>query len=186
MAKQFSLAKAAQALDRASLDWTKNRGCFTCHTNYPYLYARSLIFADDPAPREIRQALENWVTKMYKDGRGPKNFYSVGAATSLAISDSISTKKLHPMTKMVLDHMWTFQGQDGVLQWGGGGPPVGSRHFGMMMVSIATSVAPEGYAKTEAAQQGLARIRSSWRTIPPRPFMTRPWSCGLQAMSTAI
>ena len=46
IAKQFSLDKAVSFLDNVALDWTKKRGCFSCHSNYAYLYARPMISAE--------------------------------------------------------------------------------------------------------------------------------------------
>ena len=40
IAKQLSIDSAVRFLDSASLEWQKTRKCFTCHTNYAYLYAR--------------------------------------------------------------------------------------------------------------------------------------------------
>src|SRR5437899_3216956 len=51
LAKSFSWEAAANFLDAAAIDWTKQRTCFTCHTNYAYLMARPLIpAARDKAP----------------------------------------------------------------------------------------------------------------------------------------
>ena len=38
-----SLSEAATFLDSVALDWTRQRKCGTCHTNYPYLVARPVI-----------------------------------------------------------------------------------------------------------------------------------------------
>ena len=49
IAKEASLEKAAHFLDSAALTWQKDRKCFTCHTNFAYLYARPAISADNTA-----------------------------------------------------------------------------------------------------------------------------------------
>ncbi len=49
IAKQFSIDKAADFLDNAALHWTKKRGCFSCHTNFAYLYARPMLTANTVA-----------------------------------------------------------------------------------------------------------------------------------------
>ena len=64
-AEKFSLAKATTFLDTAALSWTKERGCFTCHTNYAYLYARPAISADAPEHRIIREQAELLVTERW-------------------------------------------------------------------------------------------------------------------------
>jgi squalene-hopene/tetraprenyl-beta-curcumene cyclase len=45
VAKELSLEKAAHFQDSAALTWQKDRKCFTCHTNFAYLYARPAISA---------------------------------------------------------------------------------------------------------------------------------------------
>src|SRR5215472_11693228 len=50
-----SMARAAAYLDEASLAWTRQHRCGTCHTNYPYLAARpALKEFDSPAMAEVR------------------------------------------------------------------------------------------------------------------------------------
>lgn len=39
IANEASLEKSAHFLDSAALTWQKDRKCFTCHTNFAYLYA---------------------------------------------------------------------------------------------------------------------------------------------------
>jgi squalene-hopene/tetraprenyl-beta-curcumene cyclase len=58
LAGKFSLEKAANFMDSAALHWTKSQGCFSCHSNLTYLYARPLLFCPAPAQSEVRQALE--------------------------------------------------------------------------------------------------------------------------------
>src|SRR5437763_16968241 len=53
----WSPAKAAAFLDHASLTWTREKKCGTCHTNYPFLLARPAL-GDSPAAREVRQFFE--------------------------------------------------------------------------------------------------------------------------------
>ena len=48
LAKAYSLDKAVEFLDTASLNWQKQRQCFTCHTNYAFLYARPQVDALAP------------------------------------------------------------------------------------------------------------------------------------------
>jgi len=159
VAKQFSLVKAGDALDSASLDWQAKSQCFTCHTNVPYLYARPLINAQDPAPQDIRKALETHVENSFKGKRKLGDFYASSAATALAINDAVTSKKLHPLTKQALDHMWTVQGKDGRIPWGGGVHPVGSPHFGAAITLVAVAMAPDDYEKSPEAQKGMELLR---------------------------
>src|SRR3990172_10840552 len=112
IAKEFSFAKAAEFLDRASRHWTAERKCGTCHTNYAYLMARpSLSETSAPAP-EIRAFFENraanWETAK---PRWPAEV--VATASALAFNDSVTSGRLHPMTRKALDWMWTLQREDG-------------------------------------------------------------------------
>ena len=107
LAKQFSLAKATEFLDNASLQWLDKRACFTCHTNYAYLYARPLVSAKAPAHGEIRKALEDMVSVRWKE-KGPRwDAEVVASAAAFAFNDANTTGKLHPLTRMALDRMWT-------------------------------------------------------------------------------
>src|SRR5947207_14034342 len=63
-AKKISLARTAEFLDHQSLAWTQGRKCGTCHTNFPYLMARSQLGGDLKALNEVRGFFEkriaNW------------------------------------------------------------------------------------------------------------------------------
>src|SRR5205085_1187467 len=52
LAGKFSLEKAAHFMDSAALHWTKSQGCFSCHSNLTYLYARPAL----PGPASPRKA----------------------------------------------------------------------------------------------------------------------------------
>src|SRR5436190_18449305 len=45
LVKAFSLDRAVQFLDAAAITWHQKNGCFSCHTNYSYLYARPAVSA---------------------------------------------------------------------------------------------------------------------------------------------
>src|SRR4051794_10864686 len=91
LARKFSPRRAVEFLDAASLTWQKNRKCFTCHTNYAYLYARPLA---DPkmqasAHLVIRRAAEDLVTERWEQ-RGPRwPAEVVGTAAALAFNDAV-------------------------------------------------------------------------------------------------
>lgn len=40
LAAEFSIDRATHFLDSAAITWQKDQQCFTCHTNFVYLYAR--------------------------------------------------------------------------------------------------------------------------------------------------
>jgi squalene-hopene/tetraprenyl-beta-curcumene cyclase len=170
LAKQFSPAKAAQFLDAAALEWTDKRTCFSCHTNFAYLYARPFISAKAPAHEDVRKALETMVSVRWKE-KGPRwPMEVVTAAAALAFNDAQTTGKLHPLTRMALDRMWTVQRKDGGFPWLLlGMPPMEmDEHYGVTLAALAVGFAPEDYAKTEAAQKGLAQLRAYLKSHPPQ------------------
>jgi squalene-hopene/tetraprenyl-beta-curcumene cyclase len=169
LASKFSLEKAANFLDSAALHWTKSQGCFSCHSNLTYLYARPLL-APAPAHAEVRQALEDLVSKRWKE-KGPRwDAEVVVAAAALAHNDAATTGKLHPLTRTALDRMWTVQRKDGGFGWYKCNlPPMEiDDHYGVTLAAIATGAAPESYARTEAAQKGLDGIRAWLKANPPQ------------------
>jgi squalene-hopene/tetraprenyl-beta-curcumene cyclase len=66
--------------------------------------------------------------------------------------------------------MWTLQRPDGGWDWiKCNWPPMeNDDHYGVTLAALAVGVAPEGYAKTAAAQKGLAGIRAYLDKNPPR------------------
>src|ERR1043165_3651113 len=67
VAKRFSMDKAVDFLDNAALQWTDKRGCFSCHTNFAYLYARPMVRVESQAHDDVRTAIEELVTKRWPD-----------------------------------------------------------------------------------------------------------------------
>ncbi len=170
LAGKFSLMKAAHFIDSEALHWTKSHGCFSCHSNLTYLYARPTIPGPAPAHAEIRQALEELVSKRWKE-KGPRwDTEVVVAAAALAYNDAATTGKLHPLTRTALDRMWTVQRKDGGFSWYKCNlPPMEiDDHYGATLAVVAAGVAPAGYAKTEAARKGLDGIRRYLKANPPR------------------
>ncbi len=170
LAKQFSMAKAADFLDNVGLDWTQNRGCFSCHSNVAYLYARPMISAKAPAHADIRQALEELVTKRWPAKKPRWDAEVVVAAAALAHNDAHTTKKLHPTTKTALDRIWTVQQKDGGIRWLKLSlPPMEwDDHYGATLAALAVGVAPEDYAKTAQAQKGLDGLKRWLNANPPK------------------
>ncbi|MBI3469521.1 MAG: terpene cyclase/mutase family protein [Planctomycetes bacterium] len=166
--KQFSLDAAVQFLDSAALSWQQQRKCFTCHTNYAYLYARPAISPDAPAHAEVRKFAEELVSERWKTS-GPRwDAEVVATAAALAFNDAATTGKLHPLTQTALDRMWTVQREDGGWNWlKCNWPPMESDdHYGATLAALAVGVAPGGYAKTELAQNGLDKIRKYLKDNP--------------------
>ncbi|MEX2112832.1 MAG: squalene--hopene cyclase [Pirellulales bacterium] len=169
LAAEFSLAKAGDFLDSASLQWQNERGCLTCHTNMAYLQARTGIADDGPAQTEVRSFIENLVAKKWAAEGPTSDSEVVAAATALAFHDAATTKTLHPLTRAALDRMWLDQREDGGWEWlKCGWPPMESDdHYGVTLAAIAVGVAPGDYAQSEAARQGLDKIRAYLKNNPP-------------------
>ena len=175
LARQFSAEAALHFLDSAALQWQKQKKCFTCHTNYAYLYARPLVSADAPAHKEVRRFAEELVAERWKK-QGPRwDAEVVATAAALAFNDAATSGKLHPLTRTALDRMWTVQQPDGGWKWlKCNWPPMESDdHYGATLAALAAGVAPEGYAKTEAAQKGLARLRRYFAKNPAKDLHHR-------------
>lgn len=170
LAKEFSLNRAVAFLDAASLHWQKKRNCFTCHTNYAYLYARPLVTAAAPAHRVIREQAEKLVLGRWPE-KGPRwDAEVVATAAALAFNDAQTTGKLHKATRIALDRMWQVQREDGGFNWlKCNWPPMESDdHYGATLAALAVGVAPEKYAQTAKATKGLQEIRRYLAKNPPR------------------
>jgi squalene-hopene/tetraprenyl-beta-curcumene cyclase len=169
LAEQFSLTAATRFLDAASLEWTKSRKCFACHTNYSYLMARPMLSAEVKAHEQVRQSLEQMIEQRWGES-GPRwDAEVVMSAAMLAFNDHATTGKLHATTRKALDRMWTVQREDGGFSWlKCNWPPMESDdHYGATMALIGVGMAPEDYAKTPAAQAGIAKLRAYLTANPP-------------------
>jgi squalene-hopene/tetraprenyl-beta-curcumene cyclase len=168
--KAFSMDKAVGFLDRAGVEWTRKQSCFSCHSNLSFLYARPMISAKAPAHDEVRAAIEKLVTVRWKEMKPRWDAEVVTVAAALAHNDARTTGKLHPTTKIALDRMWTVQRPDGGWNWiHCKWPPYEiDDHYGVTLAALALGVAPEGYAKTDAAQAGLRKMKAFFKKNAPR------------------
>ncbi len=170
IAEEYSLDRATNFLDSASLHWQQQRKCMTCHTNYAYLYARPGISGEVLAHREVRRFAEQLVLERWKT-KGPRwDAEVVATAAALAFNDAATTGELHLATRKALNRMWTVQREDGGFSWlKCGWPPMESDdHYGVTLAAIAVGVAPEDYANSEAAKKGLEKIRKYLdKNLPP-------------------
>jgi squalene-hopene/tetraprenyl-beta-curcumene cyclase len=173
LARSFSLEGAARSLDVGALSWQKTRKCAACHTMVPYLMARPSLAAVSPEPPEVRRFFETVVEKrleaepaLPKDGVAA---VTLEVAVALAFHDRATTGKLHPLTRQALDRMWGLQRADGGWQWPfRDTPPFKSdEHFGVTLAAVGVGVAPDDYASTPAARQGVAGIRKFLKAHPP-------------------
>ncbi len=170
--KTMSLAKAAEFLDHQSRAWTQVKKCGTCHTNLPYLTARGQLGGDLTAFQEVRGFFEkriaNWDSGK-KEDRPKRDTEVIATAATLAIQDGLTTGKLHPLTRKALDRMWTLQQDNGAWDWlKCGWPPLEhDDYYGVVYVAVAVGLAPDKYAETEQAKEGLDGFRKYFRNNPP-------------------
>ena len=170
--KQLSLSKAADYLDAGAHAYEK--GCFACHATFAYLAARPAISPASAAYCETRKALEHFIA----DLPSPKADHNatpplevaktVMTAAALARDDAALRGTLHPLTRKALDRIWDLQRADGGWNWPKLNAPPSEidDHFGVTTAAIAVAAAPEGYANTERAHQGLERVRNYLRAHP--------------------
>ena len=167
LAKQMSVAKAVDFIDRASLHWQRSRKCVTCHTNGAYLMARGLLKAD-PAPHiSVRKFFEQYVDGWAK--KKPDSEGIVATASALAMDDA-ANGKLTDTTRAAFDEAWKIQRDDGSWDWlkCGWGPFESDDHYGVTLAAIAAAKAPGDYAQTGQAAAGLAKLRGYLKNHPPR------------------
>ena len=108
---EFSLGAAVCFLDGAALNWQKDRKCFACHTDYAFLFTRPLVSWKTPVHGTIRSKLE-YLAEHPRDVKY-RVTEAVMVASVLAQNDVLTTGKLHPTTRNVLDRMWSMQCEDG-------------------------------------------------------------------------
>src|SRR5690606_24909008 len=97
--------------------------CYACHSTFTHLAARSVI---DPIADEVMKSrilLERFNAIMFDPQRAKqvKTFHAsrvrMLSAVELARHDAVTTGRLAPLTRKLLDHMWTYQTADGGIDW---------------------------------------------------------------------
>lgn len=160
MAATFSPTKAGSYLDGVGVNWTRDRQCITCHTNMPYLLARPAL-PGDAGWKEVRKFLEGDVAKWQAGGKPRGDAYVVATAFALSFNDAKTTGKLHTMTRVALDRMWASQRATGEWNWlKCDWPPLEhDDYYGATLAALAVGMAPEDYAKSDAAKAGIAKLK---------------------------
>jgi squalene-hopene/tetraprenyl-beta-curcumene cyclase len=181
LAKKFSLGKAADYLDTQSVAWIREHRCGSCHTTFPYLMARPTVKDKlTPAAKEVRKFFEDSVANWDSGKKENKPRYDaevVAIAASLAINDARTTGKLHPMTRKALDRIWTLQKADGAWDWRKcNWPPFElDDYYGATFAAVGLSMAPDGYADTAKAKEGLAKLRAYFKKTPAPNLHHKAW-----------
>ncbi len=169
IADTFSARKAARYLDTASLYWQKTRRCAACHTNMVYLFARPALNSVAKDSGEVRGLFEEYVTKRWKKAPPHEEQDTVVVPAGLVFNDVQTSGTLAPTTREALKVMWRFQRDDGGWGWRNDGfPPMEyDEHYGATLAALITGIAPDGYAQTEEAIEGLKKIRVFLKNNPP-------------------
>jgi squalene-hopene/tetraprenyl-beta-curcumene cyclase len=185
LAQTLSWERTSTFLDGAALAWTRERKCGSCHTTYPYLMARpALGDAKAPALLQMRGFFENRVANWdsgVKADRLPDGSEGVtevvATAATLAFHDAQSTGKLHPLTRKALDRMWTIQQADGAWDWNKHNlpPQEYDEYYGAVYAAFGVGFAPNGYAVSDSARDGLAKLRTYLRKNPPPNLHHKTW-----------
>jgi squalene-hopene/tetraprenyl-beta-curcumene cyclase len=180
VAKEFALAKGAAFLDAAAVHWTRTRKCVTCHTNAVYLMARPALKEGSRGEREVREFLRGQVAGW--DSGDPKakprgDAYVVATAVALAAHDAQTTGKLHPLTRKALGRMWSVQNKHGAWDWlKCNWPPLEhDDYFGAVFAAVGVGLAPEGYAGSDEARAGLARLKAYLKREAPPTLHHKAW-----------
>jgi squalene-hopene/tetraprenyl-beta-curcumene cyclase len=191
LAPRLSLARSAEFLDEVTLGWIRQHQCASCHTGYPYLPARaSLGDPGAPALREVRAFFEGRIAAWDEGGKGAGYLKGEGSvketeaitevlaiAATLALHDAQAGGRLHPRTRQALDRMWELQREDGSWPWNKTrlAPLEYDDYYGAVVAALGVGHAPEGYARTEAARQGVSRLRRYLRANSPPNLHHKTW-----------
>jgi len=177
--ERFSASKASEYLDAGRHVAEKN--CFACHGGYAYLLVAPIVSSRSPAHRETRLAMERSIEALpatdpiAMNASDMRPVEAVMTAAVLAQNDAATTARLHPLTRKALDRMWDFQQADGGWKWAKLNAPPSEMddHFGVTMAAIGAGLAPERYALTPKAQDGLKKICGYLRDHPPQTMHNR-------------
>jgi squalene-hopene/tetraprenyl-beta-curcumene cyclase len=125
---------------------------------------------------QMRKFFEDRIVGWDKGGKGaglPEGTEGVtevvATAAALAFHDAHATGKLHPRTRQALDRMWTLQQPDGSWTWNRHElPPLEhDDYYGAAFAAVGVGHAPDGYAQTDRARAGLAKLRKYFRANKP-------------------
>lgn len=166
VAKVYSPQKAASYLDAVGVNWTRERRCVTCHTNMPYLMARPQLPGED-GWKEVRKFLADDVKKWATGAKPRGDAYVVATAAGLVFTD-IPGGKLSDESKQALAKMWSTQRKTGEWSWlKCDWPPLEhDDYYGAVLAATIVGYAPENYAQSTEAQEGLKRLKDYFKKTP--------------------
>ncbi len=175
----ISVADAARALDAGAHLMESN--CYACHSTFTHLAARSII---DPLAEEVmksRVMLERFNTKMFDPAQAKqvKTYHTsrvrLLSAVEFARHDAVTTGRLAPITRQMLDFMWSYQKKDGGIDWihVKEAPQAIDDYWPAAMMALGAGIAPDGYAQTPKASAGIEKLRGWFAVHPPQTLHER-------------
>jgi len=172
-AKLWSFERGEDFAMQASIQWSEQRKCVTCHTNGLALVA--LAGSKDRRYEELRGFAQGYLKRFIIDGDGTTGRRGaveglVMTTAMLTISDMQTTGKLAPVTKAglswCLETLSTSGAFEGWLQCGW--PPFEvDKHFGVAVFGLALGHAPVSDRRTESARRGIKRLLGWMRENQP-------------------
>ncbi len=172
-AKLWSLERGEDFALQASIQWSEQRKCITCHTNGLALAA--LAGSKDRRYQELRSFAQGYLKRFILDGEkstGRRGAVEglVMTTAMLTISDMETTGKLTPGTRAglrwCLDALSTSGAFEGWLQCGWA-PFEVDQHFGVAVLGLALGYAPVSDRQTESARRGIKRLLGWMRKNQP-------------------
>ncbi len=176
---QLSIPDAARFLDAGA--HLAERNCYACHSTFTHMAARSVI---DPLAPEVMQSrilLERFNTLQFDAAKAKQvQTYHVArvrllSAVEFARHDAVTTGKLAPLTRQMLDFMWSYQKPDGGINWlkVREAPQAVDDYWAVAMVALGAGVAPEDYAQTPKARAGIEKLRGWFKGNPAQTLHER-------------
>ncbi|MHB1205668.1 MAG: hypothetical protein ACYCZX_08890 [Rhodospirillaceae bacterium] len=179
MVPTASIAKASHFLETASLKWTRQNKCGTCHTNLAHVMAEPfLVERDKGTEQEIRDSLFDFLASYRTENVPPEEsrannnilWNRLIIAGTFAMSDGEAGLPQDPRTLARFDQIWAMQNDDGSFNYPRKALPFleDDRIYVMTMVSIAAGYLPVNYLKTPAAAEGFKKLNHYLAITPPR------------------
>ena len=177
IAKKVSLDRGAEYLDGLTRKWNKEVGCVTCHTTLSYVTARPAINdSAGSAMADLREFMEYRVAN-WKTAKPLWDAEVLITATSLAVHDSKTTRKLQPTTRTALEKMWSLQRPDGAWNWLKAGTPPFEHddYYGAVLVAVGVGLAPDNSAGDARIKDEVVKLRQYFAKTPPPSLHHAAW-----------
>lgn len=177
--RTLSRPDAARFLDEGA--HLVEHNCYACHSTFTHLAARSVLDPLAPEVMKSRVMLERFNALMFDPSKAKqvKTHHvarvRVLSAIELARHDALTTGRLAPTTRQMLDHLWSYQTAEGGIDWirVKEAPQAIDNYWPAMMITVGVGSAPEQYAETAKAKAGLEKLRAWFKAHPPQTLHER-------------